>query len=199
MKPIFKDKKELSVYFSFHPMTDEDEVRLEKAWRMYCGDYRGDGVMGACAEMLSATPHSKKTTISNSGRNDNYINYRTASGHIIPVSCERKTSGGRIQTFESEFSKAEHIQGKFVIYSMDVCNSTTSYKRRYVPAVVIPRKLFVEKLEEFNAIKAVNKNHVLDGYAIQVSSKKLYNWLLDWPIVFDRTAVYSDDDFEGLE
>ena len=199
MKPIFNTPEDLAQYFNFRPLTSEDGIRLEKSWKMYITNYRGDGCMGACAEMLSATPHSKKTHISNTGRIDTYINYRTASGHVVPVACERKTSGGRIETIESEFSKAERMEGRYVIYSLDVCNSGTNYLRRCVPAVVIPRRLFVEKLYALNAVKPINKNHALDGYGIQATSKKLFLWLSDWPIVFDREAVYSDDDFEGLE
>lgn len=194
----FKDPAEMANYFSFTAVTDADEIRLHKAWKMYEIRYKGDGWFGCVAEMLTATPHSKKLTIANTGKNDNFINYRTANGKVVPVSCERKTNGGRIETFDTEFSKAERMNGKYVIYTLDVCNAGTSYKRRYAPTVVIPRKLFIEKLREFNAIKAINRNGEFEAWAIQVTSKKLYNWLLDYPIVYDRTAVYCDDDFEGL-
>jgi hypothetical protein len=198
-KPIFGDAIDLANYFHFEVKSEADVKRLGLAWKMYITDYRGGGCMGCIAEMLSATSGSKKATVSNSGRADCHIKYRTASGAVVPVQCERKTNGGRIETFETEFSKAEHIEGKFVIYSMDICNSTTSNLRRYVPAVVIPRKLFIEKLKEFKAIKAMSHNGEVDGYGIQVSKKALYLWLSDWPIVYDRNAVYSDEDFEGLE
>lgn len=198
MRPTFKNKYEMVKYFNFTPETDADEIRINKAWNMYIINYRGDGCMGCIAEMLTATSNSKKATISNSGRVDCYIKYRTNSGYIVPVSVESKTNGGRLETLETEFSKAEHMSGKYVVYSLDVCNKGTNNKRRYVPAVVIPRRLFIEKLAEFGAIKAVNKNGQLNGFGIQSSSKKLYNWLTDYPIVYDRNAVYSDDDFEGL-
>lgn len=199
MRPNFQNAQELANYFHFVPKSDRDYIRLEKAWGMYVNNYRGDGCMGSCAEMLTATSGSKKDTISNAGRVDCRILYKTASGAVVPVTCERKTTGGRIQTFETEFSKAEKMEGKFVVYSLDICNAGTNYLRRKVDAVVIPRKLFVEKLREFNAIKAMYHNHQIDGYGIQASSKKLFLWLADWPIAYDRDAVYSDDDFEGLE
>lgn len=199
MKPIFYSIPDMCKYFNFKIETKADLTRANKAWEMYITDYRGDGCMGCIAEMLTATKNSKKMHISNSGRVDCFIKYRAESGAVVPVSVERKTNGGRIRTFETEFSDAEEMSGKYVVYSMDVCNSSTSNKRRHVDAVVIPRKLFVEKLAEFNAIKKVNRNGVLEGFAIQVSSKKLYDWLMDWPIVYDRNAVYSDDDFDGLE
>ena len=199
MKPVFKSKEELAHYFNFTVETSRDETRLAKAWLMYMTNYKADGCMGCIAEILSATKGSKKETISNAGKSDVSIKYRSASGRIVPVNCERKTNGGRIQTLETEFSAAEEIKGKYVIYSLDVCNKNTGNVRRHIPAVVIPRKLFIEKLIEFNAIKAMYHNHVCDGYGIQCSSKKWYLWLSDYPIVFDRNAVYCDEDFEGLE
>lgn len=199
MKPIFSNREQLAKYFHFVPKSDKDVKRLEKAWTMYITNYRGDGCMGSIAEILTATTNSKKETISNVGRVDCFIKYRTESGHVIPVSVERKTNGGRVKTVETEFSKAEEMSGKFVVYSMDVCNAATSNLRRHVEPVVIPRKLFMEKLVEFKAIKAVNRNGELEGFAIQVSKKAFYEWLLDWPVVYDRNAVYCDDDFEGLE
>lgn len=198
-KPIFKDETELARYFKFVTVTKADKARLDKAWTMYVTNYRGDGCMGCVAEMLTATANSKKSTISNAGKADCFIRYRSANGSVVPVSVERKTNGGRIQTIETDFSKAETMGGKYIVYSMDVCNSTTGNKRRHVPAVVIPKALFLEKLIEFNAIKRINHGGVCDGLAIQVSNKALYVWLSEWPIVYDRNAVYTDDDFDGLE
>lgn len=194
----FNSIDELARYFDFHSASELDDLRLSTAWALYKQGYKGDGVLGCVAEVLSATTHSIKTTVSNTGKVDCFIKYRTASGAVVPVSCERKTNGGRIETVANDFSKAEKMQGKYVVYSLDICNSSTSGKRRLVPAVVIPKQLFIEKLIEFNAVKAVNRNGQLEGYGIQASNKKLFQWLLDYPIVYDRNAVYSDDDFEGL-
>ena len=199
MKPMFNSKEELARYFDFKVNSKADALRLVRAWGMYVSDYKGDGCMGCCAEMLTATTHSKKATVSNTGRVDCFIKYRTADGYIVPVSVERKTNGGRIKTLETEYSKAEKMAGKYVVYSLDICNANTCHLRRHVPAVVIPRKLFVEKLIEFNAVKTVSHGGVVDGFAIQCSSKQLFLWLADWPVVYDRDAVYCDDDFEGLE
>ena len=199
MKPNFKNPEELGAYFNFEVKSAGDAVRLAKAWKMYVNDYKGFGCMGSCAEMLAATSGSKKATVSNAGKVDCFLNYRCSSGHVIPVSVERKTSGGRIETFETEFSKAEQMQGRYVVYSMDVCNKNTGYLRRYVPAVVIPRKLFIQKLIEFGAIKEMKHHGVVDGYGIQVTKKDWFLWLSEWPIIYDRNAVYSDEDFEGLE
>lgn len=199
MKPTFKNPAELANYFHFRPTTKADENRLATAWNMYNSNYKGDGCMGSIAEVLTATSNSKKQFVSNTGRVDCYIKYRCESGAVIPVAVERKTNGGRLCTIETEYSRAEHIEGRYVVYSLDVCNAGTSHLRRHVDAVIIPRKLFVDKLNEFNAIKAVNRHGVLEGYGIQATSRKLFDWLCNWPIAYDRNAVYSDDDFEGLE
>ena len=122
----FDNPQELAKYFDFHSASVADEIRLGKAWHLYSINYKGDGCLGCIAELLSATTHSVKMTVSNTGKVDCFIKYRTASGAVIPVSCERKTNGGRIQSLETEFSKAEKMQGKFVIYSLDICNSSTS-------------------------------------------------------------------------
>ena len=198
-KPYFNNADELARYFKYEIKSEADEERLFSAWWAYTHDYKGPGVMGCVAELLAATTNSKKTTISNPGKADCYIKLRTESGHVIPVAVERKTNGGRIQTIETELSKAEKMVGRFVVYSMDICNTTTSGLRRRVPAVVIPRKLFIEKLVEFGAIKEMRHGGHVDGYGIQVSKKAWYEWLSDWPIVYDRNAVYSDEDFMGLE
>lgn len=198
MKPIFNNPHELASYFDFAPMSMNDNIRLAKAWQMYITDYKGDGCMGCVAEILTATTNSKKCAVSNAGRNDCFIKYRSASGAVIPVWCERKTNGGRTATIETEYSKAEQIIGKFVVYSLDICNKSTSYLRRRVPAVVIPRVEFINKLIEFNAIKEMRHKGKLDGYGIQSSSKQWFVWLSEYPIVYDRNAIYSDDDFEGL-
>ena len=203
MKPTFKTAVDMCHYFNYFPTSDMDYRRIDKAWWMYVNDYKGPGCMGCIAEMLTATTNSTKETISNPGANDCWIKYRTENGYIVPVQCERKTSGGRVSTFENELSKAETITGKYVIYSMDVCNKNTGYLRRYVPAVVIPRVLFMQKLDEFKAIKAMyhKRNGIsqCDGYGIQVTKKDWFLWLAEYPIVYDRNAVYCDDDFIGLE
>lgn len=205
MKPNFNTKEELARYFKFEPASKLDAERLEKAWAMYQQDYKGDGVMGCCAEVLRATSGSKKMAVSNAGRVDCRILYRSKSGAVIPVACESKTNLGRIETTETEYSKAEVMEGRYVIYSMDICNRGTNNCRRRVSAVVIPRRVFTDKLLELNAVKAIKRKNkktgevYLDGYCIQATSKKLWLWLDSWPIKYDRNAVYCDDDFEGLE
>ena len=159
----------------------------------------GCGCMGAVAEVLSCTKGSKKVYVSKAGRKDTYILFRYPSGAIVPTAAERKTNGGRIRTEESAYRPAEEIKDRYVVYSLDVCNSGTGNKRRHVPAVVIPREVFMSKLNEFGALKEMRHNGRVDGIGIQATSKLWFEWLESWPIVYDRNAVYSADDFDGLE
>ena len=70
---------------------------------------------------------------------------------------------------------------------------------RRVEPVIIQTHLFLAVLKRFNAIKEVRHGGVVDGLAIQVSSKKLYEWLKDYSVKFDREAVYEEWEFEGVD
>lgn len=199
MMKKFESKEALAKYFGFVPESDLDFMRLDVAWDIYLEEYKGDGCMGCVSEVLTATKGSKKLTISSQGKADCRIMFRSESGRVVPVPVERKTNGGRIETKETTFTKAEKMFGKYVVYSLDICNKNTQYMRRYVPAVVVPKNLFIKKLFEFNAVKEMRHNGTVDGIGIQSSSKKFYEWLLDYPVVYDRNAVYTADDFEDLE
>ena len=199
MKINFSSLEEMARYFNFIAQTENDVIRLKAAWNCYVTNYRGDGNYGCIAEILTATPHSNKRTVSNSGHVDCRILWKSESGRVVPVSVERKTNGGRIETVETEFSVAEKMSGKFVVYSMDICNSGTSYLRRHVDAVIVPKTLFLAKLKEFGAIKTVRHNGQIDGYAIQVTCKPWYLWLSEYPVKYERDRVYMASDFIGLE
>ena len=99
----------------------------------------------------------------------------------------------------------EQVKSKFVIYAMDYIQHHKAGKRteaweerRAVGPLIIRTALFLNCLQEVNAIKTVNKCGVYDGLGIQVSSLKLYQRLLQWPVEYDRTRDYTSADFEGL-
>lgn len=198
MFPIFESKEDMARYFGYVAMTPADHERLEKAWKLFVTRYKGDGCFGCVAEMLTATSGSKKATISNTGRVDCYFMFRYENGSIVPCSAERKTNAGRIATLETEYSKAEEMSGRFVIYSMDVCNANTSYLRRYCPPKILPRRLFVDTLYSLNAVKLTCKRGIPDGYSIQSGLKSLWLWMCEYPVEYDRNRVYSAADFESL-
>lgn len=140
---------------------------------------------------LSDKLHGGK--IAGAGEKDTTVRFEI-NGRIRYLPAEVKTNGGRVDTLLDGTNKA-----KFVIYAMRLCNSTTGGKLREVPQVIIPTPLFLAKLKEFNALKEVRHNGVVDGIAIQPSKKDWFEWLLDYPMIYDKTLTWHYDDFEGLE
>ena len=151
-----------------------------------------DGAQGRIFELSCAAPHSRKTCVSKQGQADVFI---TCDGGHYAAEC--KTNGGRIGSLLTD--KAP----KFVIYKMDFVQkhkagkTTAAYdERREIDPVLIPTPVFIAALRRFNAIKSTNGDH--PEPAIQVSSKKFFEWLLDWPIPFAPGTKYTFEDFEGL-
>ena len=70
--------------------------------------------------------------------------------------------------------------------------------------MIIPTELFLNMLEDVKAIKAINRNGELDGYGIQVSSKKMYLRLNDYVnrygdmVLFDNEKTFVLADFESI-
>lgn len=153
------------------------------------------GTSGIVTELMCARPNSRKTDVSKQGKADVHIKY---NGRYIPA--EVKTNGGRVDTLLNGTNKA-----KFVIYALDFTqkhkagkNTPAREEHRHIDPVIIPTDIFVEVLRECNAIKEVAHNGVVDGIAIQPSSKKLFQWLEQWPVEFHNDWDYTSEDFEGL-
>jgi hypothetical protein len=150
------------------------------------------GSKGRAFELTCARKNSRKTRVSKQGENDVYIKYGKG---FIKAEC--KTNGGRIESLYAVDAP------RFVIYRLDMVQKHKATKtqpargeHRYVAPVIIPTDLFLAVLESFNAIKSTNgKNPEL---AIQVSSKKWYEWLQQYPVEFHTDWDYTAEDFEGL-
>lgn len=176
-------------------MTKYEKMRMLEIERHTKNINYDNGAKGRIFEIECASKNSKKTRVSKQGETDIYIHIGTKNSNI---KAECKTNGGRIESLINGTNKA-----KFVIYRMDytIKHKATKAKperieKRYISPVVIPTEIFINALVRFNAIKNTNgKNPEL---AIQVSSKKFYEWLLDWPIPFDSETIYTYDDFDGL-
>ena len=159
-----------------------------------------DGRFGRAFELTCARLNSHKTCVSKQGQVDVSVKFINGNGKVKYVPCEAKTNGGRIDELLNG-SKA-----KYVIYRLDFVQKHKASKTREawdevrtVEPVIIPKALFLAKLKEFNAIKVINRNGEFDGYGIQVSSKKWYEWLADYPVKFDNENAYEEWEFEGLE
>ena len=153
------------------------------------------GTNGIVTELMCARPNSNKADVSKQGKADVHIKY---NGRYIPA--EVKTNGGRVDTLLNGTNKA-----KFVIYALDFTqkhkagkNTPAREERRHIDPVIIPTAIFLQVLRECNALKEVAHNGVVDGIAIQPSSKKLFQWLENWPVEFHNDWDYTSEDFEGL-
>ena len=159
-----------------------------------------DGRFGRAFELTCARLNSRKTSVSKQGQVDVSVKFIDGNGKVKYVPCEAKTNGGRVDELLNG-SKA-----KYVIYRLDFVQKHKASKTREawdevrtVAPVIIPKALFLAKLKEFNAIKVINRNGEFDGYGIQASSKKWYEWLSDYPVKFDNENAYEAWEFEGLE
>ena len=174
-------------------------TKFEKAREAKIAWYRSriginPGAIGKIRELESVTPSSRKTAVALQGEADIYIHVGSKRSN---VPAERKTNGGRIGSLR----KAD--APRFVVYSMDwtmhhkAGKKTEAYdERREIDPVLIPTAVFLAALDRFNATKSTNGKNPEE--AIQVSSKKFFEWLLDWPIPYVPGTVYTEDDFEGL-
>lgn len=191
-------------------LTQRKVVALETKRAMnivrYLSNPADDGRNGRAFEIACSRKLSKKTTVAAQGRTDVFIKM-IKNGRTIYVPAECKTNGGRI----TDLLIGEN-HSDFVIYRLQVVQKHKATKsapaweeERNLPALIIPTDLFLQVLEECKAIKEIAHNGVVDGLAIQCSSKKLYVRLKDYAdnyggsVVFDREAVYDFEEFEGLE
>lgn len=152
-----------------------------------------DGAHGRIFELECASQYSRKTRVSKQGQADVFIKY--GKGH---VAAECKTNGGRISALRKPHAP------KFVIYKLDFVQKHKASKsgpawdeERHIDPVLIPTAVFLAALDRFGATKSTNGSNPEE--AIQVSSKKFFEWLLDWPIPYEPGLTYTADDFEGLE
>lgn len=161
-------------------------LRAEKM-KVYAQNENDDGAFGRICELASHTEKSRKNRVSKQGDADTKIRM-FVNGKVRYIPAEVKTNGGRI---EGLFAKNAP---KYIIYSMNVCNSLASYN---TSKKLFPVDVFLNILRECNAIKSTNGKN--PERAIQAVSKKLYTAVSDWVIEYDPNATYTEDDFEGLE
>lgn len=152
-----------------------------------------DGAQGRMFELECASAGSRKVRVSKQGQADVYIHFERGN-----YAAECKTNGGRIGSLRKPNAP------KFVIYRLDFIQKHKASKsgpawdeERHIDPVLIPTAVFLAALDRFGATKSTNGNNPEE--AIQVSSKKWFEWLLDWPIPYEPGLRYTADDFEGLE
>ena len=173
-------------------MTKYEKIRLTEIERHTANRVNDNGAMGRAFELTCARANSRKVRVSKQGEADVYIKFGKGF-----VKAECKTNGGRIEALYANGAP------RFVIYQLDFTQKHKAGKskpaweeNRHVEPVIIPTHIFLGVLENLGAIKSTNgKNPEL---AIQVSSKKWYEWLEQWPVEFHPDWDYTEEDFEGL-
>lgn len=167
----------------------------------YLANHADCGRYGRVHELRCARAKSHKKGVAEQNEVDVFVKFVSENGKPYYVPCEAKTNGGRVDELLNG-SKAQ-----YVIYDLHFVQKHKASKKHEAydeyrdleQPVIIPKALFLAKLVEFNAIKAINRNGELDGYGIQVSSKKWFEWLSEYPVKFDNESAYEVWEFEGLE
>jgi hypothetical protein len=152
-----------------------------------------DGAQGRIFELSCASTYSRKTHVSKQGQADVYIHFERGN-----YAAECKTNGGRIESLRKPNAP------RFVIYRLRFVQKHKASKTapaweelREIDPVLIPTAVFLAALDRFGATKSTNGKNPEE--AIQPSSKKFFEWLLDWPIPYEPGLHYTAEDFEGLE
>ena len=174
-------------------MTKYEKIRITEIERHTLNIGHDDGARGRIKELKRASAGSRKTRVSKQGQADIFIHYERGN-----YAAESKINGGRIASLRKSNAP------KFVIYSLDFVQKHKASKTRgaweevrHIDDVLIPTAVFLAALDRFGATKSTNGRNPEE--AIQPSSKKFYEWLLDWPIPYTPGLHYTADDFEGLE
>lgn len=157
-----------------------------------------NGAFGRLKELANTSRNSIKTSVSAQDQHDNdkFVIGRDGKKHRAEI--ESKVNGGRIDHI-LEMAQSANTEYKFVVYTLQVCNANTSGKTRACEDVIIPAKLFIEKLVEFGAIKTNKLNGVLRGYSIQHTKKAWYEWINEYPVKYNPDDIYEWWMFDGLE
>lgn len=168
----------------------------------YLANANDCGRKGRAFELKVTLDGSAKVRVSAQGKVDVHIRLMNENGKVTYAPAEAKTNGGRVE----ELLNGSKVQ--YVIYAMEQVAVPQGKKAkaegkpveyRNIAPVVIPKELFLAKLAEFNAIKVINRNGEPEGYGIQVTSKKWYEWLAEYPVIWEQGYTYEPWMFEGLE
>lgn len=173
--------------FGFVPVTKADKQRLNVAMSYVNNVFKGDGVVGAVLEMLTARENSRKAALSTPGKSDNYTLTLRESGKVTTVTVERKHNSANLTADEFR------CKGGFVVYNY----VNFSYRSNNKPVGPINTEMKVFRKEFFYSFLAAHKGIKLkkqpDGsmkiVGVQGSSKALQELVEFWPFVYDRETV----------
>lgn len=146
------------------------------------------GAFGKMRELEETRENSLKTKVSAASRPDNYFRLNGKA-----QAYEYKTNGGRVGKIVESLKRGKD---GYIVYEMNLCNSTTKGKQRVVLPVIMTYSMFMELLESSGALRLNSRD---SEPCIQPSNKEFFVRLSDYPLAFDKTQEYTDDDFDGLE
>lgn len=177
--------------------TKAQKIRYDLCMK-YLYNFKDDGRFGRIDELMAVKATSSKARVAKQGKNDIPVRWNNGTREVNRP-AEYKTNGGRIQEL---IDRLEGGKDKLFAYKLDY---TVKHKVKSGEVKTETRQAeiicyfsqFYNMLLEVGAIKLTNgKNSEL---AIQPSSKKMHERLLEWPIPFDPYNTYCEDDFDGLE
>ena len=181
-------------------MKNTKALKKEQSIQYLLSNISDDGRFGKAKEVERRLTLSNNHKVATQGKTDLYVRF-DINGKVKYINAESKINGGRVNDLLDKSNKA-----KYVIYSLEFDQKHKASKshdeyieHRIVTDKIIPTSLFCEKLIEFNAIKTVRHNGIVDGIAIQPSNKKWYEWLVDYPVDYNKEWIYEEWEFEGLE
>jgi len=130
-----------------------------------------NGKYGKLFELWTATETtSRKKQVARQNKVDLYIKIDGKR-----YTCECATNGHKF--YDKDINKTD-----FVIYFLNVCNSTTKNKRVMIEPRIIPSQDFWHTILTYNLYKETSKNGASYGKNIQPSSRYLWEYLKEQPI-----------------
>ena len=160
-----------------------ERERKANALRHFANLEHDCGAYGRIKEILNGkSTYSHQVNFAKQGKADAFVKIDGKR-----YKAEYKTNGGRIGSLLSKNAPL------YVVYEMDICNAGTSHIRRVVEPKVIKTEIFIAILQKCNAIKDTNGKN--SEPAIQVTSKKLFEAMTKYTLVYDANHDYTEGDF----
>lgn len=163
--------------------TSFEKARKANAIKHFLNADRDPGAYGRIKEIIHGkSSYSHQVNFAKQGKADAFVKIDGKR-----YKAEYKTNGGRIGSLLGKNAPM------FVVYEMDICNAGTSHVRRVIEPKVVKTEIFVAILQECNAIKDTNGKN--SEPAIQVTSKKFFEAMTKYTLVYDANREYNENDF----
>ena len=112
------------------------------------------GINGLINEMNNCQNSNTKTKIGKRGKGDNFLEF-TDNGKVVHKWVESKLNDSEMDRVLTSLSKGKD---GIIIYTLNVCNSNTSYKTRAVTPRIMRYSTFVSLLNACGALRTNKPN-----------------------------------------